>query len=70
MHSVFTAALFTTVKIWKQPKCPSTNEWIKKLWNIYIYIKYIYTIGYYSTIEKQNFVICSNMYGLGGHYAK
>ena len=28
-------ALFTTVKIWKQPKCPSTDEWIKKMWNTY-----------------------------------
>ena len=33
---VFTAALFTTVKIWKQPKCPSTEQWIKKMWSIYI----------------------------------
>ena len=29
------AALFTTVKMWKQPKCPSTDEWIKKMWCIY-----------------------------------
>ena len=29
---VFTAAVFTTAKIWKQPKCPSTDEWIKKMW--------------------------------------
>ena len=29
------AALFTITKIWKQPKCPSTDEWIKKMWNIY-----------------------------------
>ena len=28
-------ALFTTVKIWKQPQCPSTDEWIKKMWNTY-----------------------------------
>ena len=32
---VFVAALFTTAKIWKQPKCPSIDEWIKKLWYIY-----------------------------------
>ena len=32
---VFTAALFTTAKTWKQPKCPSTEEWIK-MWHIYI----------------------------------
>ena len=29
---MFTAALFTIAKIWKQPKCPSTDEWIKKIW--------------------------------------
>ena len=42
---MFTAALFTIAKTWKQPKCPSTDEWIKKTW-------YIHTIGYYSAIKK------------------
>ena len=42
---MFTAALFTIAKTWKQPKCPSTDEWIKMMW-------YIYTMGYYSTIEN------------------
>ena len=42
---MFTAALFTTVKTWKQPKCPLTEEWIKKMW-------YIYTMLYYSAIKK------------------
>ena len=32
----FTAALFTIARTWKQPRCPSTDEWIKKWWNIYI----------------------------------
>ena len=32
---VFISALFTTARTWKQPKCPSTEEWIKKLWYIY-----------------------------------
>ena len=32
---MFTAALFTIARSWKQPKCPSTDEWIKKLWYIY-----------------------------------
>ena len=41
----FTAALFTIAKTWKQPKCPSIEEWIKKMW-------YIYTLEYYSAIEK------------------
>ena len=34
------AALFTIAKTWKQPKCPSTDEWIKKMWCVYIYIKW------------------------------
>ena len=38
---MFLAALFTIAKTWKQPRCPSTDEWIKKMWHIYIYI-YIY----------------------------
>ena len=42
---MFTAALFTIAKIRKQPKCPSTDEWIKKMW-------YIYTVEYYSAIKK------------------
>ena len=41
---VFTAALFTAVKTWKQPKCPSTEEWIKKT--------YMCTMEYYSAIKK------------------
>ena len=36
MHSQFIAAQFTITKFWKQPKSPSVNEWIKKLWHIYI----------------------------------
>ena len=42
---MFTAALCTTAKTWKQPKCPSSEEWIKKIW-------YIYTMEYYSAIKK------------------
>ena len=61
---MFIAALFTIAKIWKQPECPSTDEWEKKMWCIY-------TIENYSDIKKtQNFVFCSNVDGLGGHYAK
>ena len=41
----FIAALFTIAKTWKQPKGPSTDEWIKKRW-------YIYTMEYYSAIKK------------------
>ena len=42
---MFTAALFTIAKTWKQLKCPSTDEWIKKMW-------YIKTMDYYSAIKK------------------
>ena len=42
---MFIAALFTVGKSWKQPKCPSTDEWIKKMW-------YIYTMEYYSAIKR------------------
>ena len=41
---MFIAALFTIARSWKPPKCPSTDEWIKKKW-------YIYTMEYYSTIK-------------------
>ena len=43
---MFTAAQFTIAKCWKQHKCPSVNEWIKKLW-------YVYTIEYYSAKRKK-----------------
>ena len=42
---MFTMALFTIAKTWKQLKCPSTDEWIKKMW-------YIYTMEYYSAIKR------------------
>ena len=42
---MFIAALFTTAKTWKQPQCPSTEEWIKKMW-------YIYTMEYYSATKR------------------
>ena len=43
----FTAALFTIAKTWKQPKCPSIDDWIRKMW-------YIYTMEYYSAIKKND----------------
>ena len=42
---MFTAVLFTIVKTWKQPRCPSTDEWIKNLW-------YVFTMKYYSAIKR------------------
>ena len=44
----FTAALFTIARTWKQPRCPSADEWIKKLW-------YTYTMEYYSAIKRNAF---------------
>ena len=41
---MFIAALFTMVRTWKQPKCPLTDEWIKKMWHVH-------TIEYYSAIK-------------------
>ena len=43
---MFIAALFTIAKKWKQPKCPSVDEWVKKMW-------YIYTVKYYSAIRRK-----------------
>ena len=46
--SVFTAALFTISRTWKQPRCPSADKWIRNLW-------YIYTMEYYSAIKRNIF---------------
>ena len=45
---VFITALFIIASTWKQPRCPSSDEWIKKLW-------YIHTMEYYSAIKKNSF---------------
>ena len=44
---LFIAALFTIARTWKQPRCPSTDEWIKKLW-------YIHTMEYYSATKRNS----------------
>ena len=46
MNLMFIEPQFTVAKCWKQPKCPSVNEWIKKLW-------YIYTMEYYAAERKK-----------------
>ena len=46
--AMFIAALFIIAKTWKQPRCPSADEWIRKQW-------YIYTMEYYSAIKKNIF---------------
>jgi hypothetical protein len=47
--TVFIAALFVIARSWKEPRCPSTEEWIQKMW-------YIYIIEYYSTIKNDEFM--------------
>ena len=47
---MFIAALFTIARTWKQPKCPLTKEWIKKMW-------YIYTIEYYLGTKKNEIML-------------
>ena len=45
---MFITALFLIARTWKQPRCPSADEWIRKLW-------YVYTVEYYSAIKKNTF---------------
>jgi len=46
---MFTAALFIIARSWKEPRCPSTKEWIQKMW-------YMYTMEYYSAIKNNDFM--------------
>ena len=48
----FTAALFIIVKTWQQPKCPSTDDWIKKMLGMFIYTK-----EYYSALKKNEIML-------------
>jgi hypothetical protein len=47
--TLFIAASFIIARSWKEPRCPSTEEWIQKMW-------YIYTMEYYSAIKKNEFM--------------
>ena len=47
--AMFTAALFIIARSWKEPRCPSKEEWIHKMW-------YIYTMEYYSAIKNNEFM--------------
>ena len=56
---MFIAALSTIAKLWKEPRCPSTDEWIKKMWSIY-------TMEYYSAIRKNDHPTFASVWmGLG-----
>ena len=60
---MFIAILFTITKIWKEPKCPSVDEWIKQLWDIS-------TMEYYSAVKKEeeeNFSLCNSLDRPGTH---
>jgi hypothetical protein len=47
---MFIAALFTIAKLWKQPRYPTTDEWIKKMW-------YLYTMGFYAAMKKNEILL-------------
>ena len=55
---MFIVAVFPIARTWKQPRCPLTDEWIKKLW-------YVYTMEYYSALKRNAFdsvlLICTNI---------
>ena len=53
---MFLAALFTIAKIWKQLKCPQTDEWVKNMWDIH-------TMEYYPAKKRMSSAICCNMDG-------
>ena len=66
MHPMFNAALFTIAKCWKQTKCPSVDDWIKKLW-------YIYIMEYQAAGKKKGGGAPTFYYSIGGpgdYYAK
>ena len=62
---LFIAAMSTIAKLWKEPRCPSKDEWIKKMW-------FMYTMEYYSAIRNDKYPpsICFDVDGSGGYYAE
>ena len=66
---MFIAALFTIAKTWKQPKCPLTDEWIKKMWCTYIHT-HTHNGILLSHKKEWNNAICSNMDGPRDYHTK
>ena len=64
--SVFIAALFTIARSWKKPKCPSTDEWIKKMWYIYTH-KHTHHGILLSHKKEYNLAICDHVDGPRGY---
>ena len=64
---MFIAALLTIAEVWKQPRCPSVDEWIKQLWGIY-------TMEYYLAVKKKKILpfvtVWKDLESLSEHYAK
>jgi hypothetical protein len=58
---MFIAALFTIAKLWKQPRCPTIDEWIKKIW-------YVYTMEFYSSMKKNEILFLKKWDGTGEHH--
>ena len=55
MYPMFIAVLSTTAKLWKEPKCPSTDEWIKKMW-------FTYTMEYYLAMRRNEILPFATMW--------
>jgi hypothetical protein len=53
LHTLFIAVLFTIAKLWKQPRCPTTDKWIKKMW-------YLYTMEFYAAMKKNEILSSSS----------
>jgi len=60
---MFIAALFIIARTWKQPRCPSADKWIRKLW-------YIYTMEYYSAIKKYIWISSNEVDETGAYYTE
>ena len=60
---VFTGVLFTVTMIWKQPKCPSVDTGMKRLW-------YSSTVEYHLAVKRRVSYLCDSMDGLGEYYAR